>query len=222
MSFYEIIEGKTYKQLSAEEKALIQERQTELVLLIQDGQDLVTELVDSFRGLIKGMAYRQAEKSFTVEQEDFEGIMFEQLWKSVLTFDRAKEVPFTPVFILNVKNAIKMMYREKSYDLHETTHEVANRLDSPLPEDPTCTMADALEVGISFESLIESQTTIEKVLNELFGTNLKKRTIVYMYLEGFKRNEIVSAVSEGKITDGIIRMVNRTVTKFKQTYITLT
>jgi DNA-directed RNA polymerase specialized sigma subunit len=220
MSFYQITEGKTYRQLTAEEKALIQERQTELVTLIQDGsQEVVKELVDSFKGLIKGMAYRQAEKSFTIEQDDFEGIMYEVLWKSVLTFDRSLGIPFTPVFIMNVRNAVKMLYRAKSYDVHETTHEVTNRLDSPLPEDATCTMADALEVGTSFESLIESQATINTVLDELFGKNDKKKTIVHMYLDGFKRNEIVTAVSEGKVTDGLIRLVNRTVAKFKQTYI---
>jgi RNA polymerase sigma factor (sigma-70 family) len=218
MSFYEIVGGKSYRELTAEEKGLIQQRQTDLVIAIQDGcLEMIDELVASFKGLVKGMAYRQAERSFTVEQEDFEGLMYEELWRSVLKFDRSLGVPFTPVFIMNVKNAVKMMYRAKSYDLHDSTYETYDqRLGTNDVSPDTDTKLTRVIGKVEFAHMTDHAIVTEQLLTELFGSNSKKKTVIYMHLEGFKRNEIVSATG---ITE---RTVNRIVTKFKDSYITLT
>ncbi|MDA2738438.1 hypothetical protein PDQ75_25115 [Bacillus cereus group sp. Bc015] len=227
-TFFEIVENKSYRELSVAEKEAIQIRQTELVLQWQDEtneikkEEIFDELHASIKGLIKGMAYRQAEKSFSVEQEDFEGIMYLTLVETLIAFDRTLNKPFQPVFIMNVRNEIKMMYRQKGYDLHDTTLNEANRLDSPAPEDSTVTMGDVIEVEHNFTLDVEQMVVTDEILTELFGEDSKKKTIVHMSVQGFKRNEIVSAIiEEGKSPDSVAKQVNRTVSQFKAHYLNL-
>lgn len=227
-TYFEIAGNKTYRQLTSTEKEAIQDRQTQLVIQWQDEtnesskEELYDELHASLVGLVKGMSYRQAEKSFSVEQEDFEGIMFLVLAESLVQFDRTFNKPFQPVFITNVRYAILEMYRDKGYDIHETTLHEQNRLDSPSPTDNTVTLGDALETERSFTTDVEHMVTTEKIMTDLFGSDDKKKTIVHMAIQGFKRNEIVSAVQEtGKSTDAIAKQVNRTVKQFKDHYLNL-
>lgn len=228
-TFFEIIEGKNYRQLTTTQKEEIQNRQTDLVLKWQDASDQLSkdiifdELFASINGLIKGMAFRQAERSFSVEQEDFEGIMYLTLVETLINFDRTLGKPFQPIFIYNVKNEIKMMYRQKGYDLHEETLTTSSRLDSPSPSDATVTMGDALEDRQSAPSFVETFMAVEQVIKNTFGDDEKKRTIVHMSLQDFKRNEIVSAVaSSGQSNNAVVRQVNRTFKEFKEAFVALT
>ncbi|UTV34897.1 hypothetical protein [Bacillus altitudinis] len=228
-TFFEIIEGKHYRQLTTTQKEEIQNRQTDLVLKWQDASDRLSkdiifdELFASINGLIKGMAFRQAERSFSVEQEDFEGIMYLTLVETLLNFDRTLGKPFQPIFIMNVKNEIKMMYRQKGYDLHEETLTTSSRLDSPSPSDATVTMGDALEDKHSAPSDVETFLAVEQVIKNTFGEDEKKRTIVHMSIQNFKRNEIVSAIAvSGQSPDAVAKQVNRTVKQFKDAYVALT
>lgn len=221
-TFFEIVENKNYRQLTNEEKQAIQDRQDQLVIAWQDEsngmrkEEIFDELYASVTGLIKGMSYKQAEKSFSVEQEDFEGIMNLTLVESLIAYDRTLGKPFQPVFIYNVKNEIKMMYRSKGYDVHDT---VLDRLEQPNEQDSSTTLADIATESESFTEGIEWNMVTEQVLSSMFGTDEVKKTMVNMFLEGFKRNEIVSAVKEqGKSTESVARKVNRTLSEFKAQY----
>lgn len=243
-TFFEIVENKSYRELSIAEKEAIQVRQTELVIRYQDATNesnkeiIFDELHASLKGLIKGMAYRQAEKSFSVEQEDFEGIMFlvltetlngtndesqvELYGQRLITFDRTKGKPFQPIFMTNVSNALKMMFRQKGYDLHDTSSKLdqPNRFKSEFDNEERSTFGNRLvnyDLGLA-DPMNESTTQIvlEEILTDLFGTDTKKKTMVHMSVQGFKRNEIVSAViSDGQKTDAVAKQVNRTLTQFK-------
>jgi hypothetical protein len=128
--------------------------------------------------------------------------------------------PLQPIFITNIKNVLKMMYRQKGYDVHETTLHEANRLDSPSPDDDTVTMADTIETTHSFTVDIEHTVVTEEILTDLFGNDTRKKTIVHMSVQGFKRNEIVSAlINEGQTTDAVAKQVNRTMSQFKTHYL---
>ncbi|MDR7207618.1 hypothetical protein [Priestia megaterium] len=237
-TYYEIVGTKTYRQLTLVEKEAIQDRQTELVQLWQDEslpekQELIfDELYDSFKGLVKAMAYKKSEQSYTVDMDDFEGLINLTLVESLLSFDRTLNKPFQPVFIMNVNNAVKMMYRQKGYDLHDTTYSSAKqRLDADggllsdgskvdvsekqLSSQATLTVTSQVD----FTMEVEHSMVTEKILSGLFGMDEIKKTIVHMHLQGFKRNEIVSAIAEeGKSSDSLAKKVNRTLSKFKDAY----
>lgn len=225
-TYFEIVAEKTYRQLSSIEKEMIQDRQTHLVTQWQDTTDEQTrwkiedELHASFKGLIKGMAYKQAEKSFSLDQDEFEGIISLALVETMVEFDRTLNKPFQPVFIMNVRYAILEMYREKGYDLHDTS----DRLDKPNKfnadsDTELPTYGDTNVNPVSFADDLETAIVTEDVLTELFGDNEKKKTIVHMTVQGFKRNEIVSAlIEQGKSTDAMAKQVNRTVRQFKEHY----
>ncbi|MDQ0976590.1 hypothetical protein QFZ31_006642 [Neobacillus niacini] len=223
-TYFEIIETKSYRQLTTIEKEAIQDRQTQLVTDWQDETDVITkeeifdELYASFKGLIKGMAYKKAERSFSVEKEDFEGIMNLVLVEQLIQFDRNVGVPFQPLFIKHVGFVLGNMYRSKEQDMHETTYDETKRLDNPSPEDSTVTMLDGLNLteDTDFTGDIATNMITEEVLDDLFGQDDKKKTIIHMFLQDFKRNEIVSAVQEsGKSTDSVAKQVNRTVKQFR-------
>lgn len=235
-TYYEIIKGKNFRQLSMEEKEAIQDRQTQLVLAWQDSTDekekeeIFDELHASLQGLIKSMAYRKARESISVEQEDFEGLMYLTLVESMIKFDRTREKPFQPVFIYNVENEVRMMYRKKNYDVHEqTTMYESTRLDHPTalgaetPVHPSIELKGQRMAGSTNDvDEIEQMVAVEQILTDLFGNNEVKKTIVHMAVEGFKRNEIISAIQvEGKSTDALARQVNRTVNEFKAHYLNL-
>lgn len=222
-TFFEIVENKSYRQLTDTQKEEIQNLQTELVIQWQDEknefrkEELFDELFSSLTGLIKGMSYRQAEKSFSVEQEDFEGIMNLTLVETLITFDRSLDKPFQPIFIYNVRNEIKMMYRAKGYDIHDTTE----KLETPV-KSGVKTLADVTESNNDVIGNTVTQIVTEEILTDLFGQDEKKKTIVHMTVQGFKRNEIVTAIAEqGKSTDAIAKQVNRTVKQFKEHYLNL-
>lgn len=229
-SYFELTNGKTYRELSATDKELIQNRQTHLAIAWQDEKNALSkleiedELMASFKGLIKGMAYRQAEKSFSLDQEEFEGIISLAFAETLVSFDRTLDKPFQPVFITMVRYAILEMYREKGYDLHDT----ADKLDKPssfnsqFDNEETATYGERLVKPNSFSDDLETQVVTDEVLTELFGQDDKKKTIVHMTVQGFKRNEIVTAIKEeGKTTDGTVRMINRTVKQFREHYLNL-
>lgn len=247
-TFFEIVENKSYRELSIAEKEAIQLRQTELVISYQDATNesnkeiIFDELHASLKGLIKGMAYRQAEKSFSVEQEDFEGIMFlvltetlngtndesqvELYGQRLITFDRTKGKPFQPIFMTNVSNALKMMFRQKGYDLHDTSSKLdqPNSFTSEFDNVERPTYGERVADSDSIDPMNESTTQIvlEEILTDLFGNDTKKKTMVHMSVQGFKRNEIVSAViSDGQKTETVAKQVNRTLTQFKSHCIAL-
>jgi hypothetical protein len=231
-TYYQIVGTKTYRQLTAEEKAMVQARQTELVCQWQDAttnkqQEVIfDELFDSFKNLIKGMAYRKAENSYTVEQDDFEGMINLTLVETMLTFDRTLNKPFEPIFVMNINNAVKMMYRQKGYDLHDTTYSSdAYRLDSvmtnkeKITSDNTKATENFVAHTVDHSAEIEHSIAIDEILAGLFGVDEIKKTVVHMSLNGFKRSEIVSAISDGsKSTDTLKRQVNRTLNTFKERY----
>jgi hypothetical protein len=228
-TYFEIIENKNYRQLSDTQKEALQNRQTELALLWQDTKDeikqreIFDELHASLKGFIKSKARKESERSYSVEQEDFEGIIYLTLAETLITFDRTLDKPFQPVFIYNIRNQISMMYRDKKKDVHETTFHDKNRLDSIAPDDDTLTMADTIECEHAFESNVEHNVLVDQIVNDVFNGDEKKRTIIHMSIQDFKRNEIISAVNkEGKSTDSVARLVNRTVNQFKASYLKLT
>jgi hypothetical protein len=230
-TYFEIVAGKNYRELTAVEKEMIQDRQTYLVTRWQDETDHKTKLViedelhASFKGLIKGMAYKQSEKSFSLDQEEFEGIISLALVETMVEFDRTLNKPFQPVFIMNVRYAILEMYRDKGYDLHDTS----DRLDKPntfnaegSSDTELPTYGDLHLNPVSFADDLETAILTDELLTDLFGENDMKKTIVHMTVQGFKRNEIVSAVNmEGKSTDAMAKQVNRTVKQFKDYYLNL-
>lgn len=220
-TFSEIVGQTTYRQLTTSQKEEIQGRQNYLVAQYQDStdeyekEDLFAELYESLKGLIKGMSFRQAEKSFSVEQEDFEGIMNLCLAELLITFDRTLNKPFQPVFLTNVRNEVLMMYRAKGYDLHDTS----GSLDDPMGE-TSQTLVDVTPIVKDLVSDVDTNTVTDAILTELFGNDDKKKTIVHMYVSKFKRNEIVVAVQEdGQSTDATAKMVNRTWSEFKAHYL---
>jgi hypothetical protein len=228
-TYFEIIENKNYRQLSDTQKEELQNRQTELALMWQDETDeikqraIFDELHASLKGFVKAKARKEAERSFSVEQEDFEGIIYVTLAETLVKFDRKLNKPFQPIFIYNIRNQISMMYRSKKSDIHETTYHDKNRLDSIAPDDETLTMADTIECEHAFEENVEHNVFVDQIVNNIFNGDEKKRTIIHMSIQGFKRNDIVSAIKdEGKSTDSIARLVNRTVNQFKDEYIKLT
>lgn len=228
-TYFELTANKKWNQLTDLEKEMVQDRQSALASMWQDAQDelhkreIFDELFASLNGLVKAKARKEADRSYSVEEEDFQGIIYLTLAESLIKFDRTLGKPFQPVFMYNVSNKIKMMYRDKSKDEHEQTFHEDNRLDTPAPEDNTVTIADTIETRLSFEQNVEHNVVVEKLLTKLFNGNEKKRTIVHMSIQNFKRNEIVSAVrEEGKSVNSVERMINRTLTQFKEAYIALT
>jgi hypothetical protein len=246
-TYFEIVEGKNYRQLTAVEKEMIQDRQTALAIAWQDETDqsrkweIEDELHASFKGLIKGMAYRQAEKSFSMEQEEFEGLIslvlvetlagngdeaqVDMYGQRLITFDRTMDKPFQPIFMTNVSNVIKMMYRAKGYDLHDTAdrqQETEDFLNQGTSSSEVINGSKQIKSPTDFIGNVETAIVTNEILNDLFGDNDVKKTIVHMTVQGFKRNEIVSAImSEGKSTDAVAKQVNRTVKQFKEAYLNL-
>jgi hypothetical protein len=234
-TYFEITADKTYRDLTQFEKALIQDRQTHLAIAWQDETDqlkrleIEDELMASFTGLIKGMAYRQAEKSFSLDQEEFEGIISLVFAETLIDFDRTLNKPFQPVFITMVRYAILEMYREKGYDLHDT----ADKLDKDAPNeskihisgtsrDSSNTKGKVKAVAKDLYGDTVTMVVTDEILDDLFGEDDKKKTIIHMTVQKFKRNEIVSAIiSEGQSTDAVAKQVNRTVTQFREYYSTL-
>jgi hypothetical protein len=228
-TYFELTANKKWNQLTDLEKEQVQNRQSQLASMWQDAQDelhkrdIFDELFASLNGLVKAKARKEADRSYSVEQEDFEGILYLTLAETLVKFDRNLGKPFQPVFMYNVSNKIKMMYRDKSKDEHENTYHEDNRLDTPAPEDKTVTIADTLETQLSFEQNVEHNVVVERLITKLFNGDEKKRTVVHMSIQNFKRNEIVSAIAEeGKSTDSLARYINRTVNQFKEAYIALT
>ena len=228
-TYFEIVGNKNYRQLSNTQIEALQNRQTELALMWQDEtneikqREIFDELHASLKGLVKAKARKEAERSYSVEQEDFEGILYLTLAETLITFDRTLDKPFQPILMYNISNQIKMMYRSKKSDVHETTYHDKNRLDSIAPDDETLTMADTIECEHAFEENVEHNVFVDQIVNEVFNGDDKKRTIIHMSIQEFKRNDIVSAIrEEGKSTDSIARLVNRTVNQFKDAYLKLT
>jgi hypothetical protein len=235
-TYFEITADKTYRDLTQFEKALIQERQTALAIAWQDETnqlkrlEIEDELMASFTGLIKGMAYRQAEKSFSLDQEEFEGIISLAFAETLIDFDRTLNKPFQPVFITMVRYAILEMYREKGYDLHDT----AAKLDSDMKSDANTrnlsgtsrddnnTKGNIKAVAKDLYGDTVTMVVMDDILDDLFGEDDVKKTIVHMTVQNFKRNEIVSAIiEEGKSTSSVEKKINRTVTQFKEHYLKL-
>lgn len=225
-TYFEITNGKNYRELSSMDKELIQERQTHLAIAWQDEVnelaklEIEDELMASFKGLIKGMAYRQAEKSFSLDREEFEGIISLAFAETLVAFDRTLEKPFQPVFITMVRYAILEMYREKGYDLHDTAYKLDKLISANAGT--TSSLSDITESQVNALENSNTLIVVDEVLNELFGDNDIKKTVVHMTVQGFKRNEIVSAIKEeGKSLNSVERMINRTVNDFKLHYATL-
>jgi len=228
VTIYQLLMNKSFRQLSDTQKEEYQNRQTQLASMWQDETDelikrnIYDELHYSLSGLVNFMAYKRAGESFSVEEEDFQGIIYLVLAETLIKFDRTLNKPFQPVFLYNVNNKIKMMYRSKEKDVHETTYFCDTRLDMPSLSADYDTMGDSLEVEHTFSIDVEHNLLVDQIINELFNGDEKKRTIVHMSIQEFKRNEIVAAIKEeGKSTDSVARLVNRTVKEFKATYLKL-
>ena len=222
---YEIKSQKSFRELTAVEKQMLQDRQTYLALAWQqesneiEQREIFDELLDSLQGYIKNRAYREAEKWPATEQEEIEGLLYEVLAETVITFDNELSSNFQPIFIYNATNALKMLYRQNSYDLHDT----ADHLDKPVSTGEKATMADLTPAPTDFTEDIQSTQFVDEVMEECFGDNDLKKTIIHMFLQEFKRGEIVEAViTESKSRDSVAKYVNRTVSDFKVSYSKLT
>lgn len=230
-TYFEIVAGKSYRQLTIAEKEAIQDRQTALVTAWQDEKNelkrrvIEDELVASVQGLIKGIAHKQAEKSFSMDQEEFEGIISLTFAETLVKFDRTLNKPFQPVFIMNVRYAILETYREKGYDLHDTADRLDKRVStsSQFHSDTDVTLSTSGELTPQKSNPIDTvflDVLTEEILTSTFGDNDVKRTIVHMFLQDFKRNEIVSAINvNGKSPDAVAKQINRTIKQFKEAYL---
>lgn len=232
-TYFEIVEGKTYRSLTAEEKEAVQNRQTALVIAWQDEtnemkrREVEDELMASFAGLIKGMAKKYADNSFSVDAEEFEGIISLALAETMIKFDRTLNKPFQPVLIQQIRYAILGMYREKGYDLHDKADRLDKRVSvsSEYHSDTEVNLSTTGELtSMSSNPIDETFVNVvtDEVLSQLFDDNELKKTIVHMFLQGFKRNEIVSAINtDKKPSETVAKQVNRVVKSFKDNYITL-
>lgn len=233
-TYFEIVENKNYRELSITQKEEIQNRQTELVLQWQDESDVLKkevifeELYASLIGLIKGTAYRKALNSYSVDQDDFEGLLNLVLVETLISFDRTLNKPFQPIYMLNVNNAIKMMYRQKSYDAIETCTYDSNRLDNLMVMElgsgdvqgnsPTSNFHSLKDMGsddVSGDAV--TRVLVKELVTKLFGDDEIKKTIAIMYTEGFKREQILKAVAvEGELPETAKKRYTRTVNTFKE------
>jgi hypothetical protein len=227
-TFAEITNNKPFRSLTAEQRNEIQELQTHLVLAWQDETDankkdiIFNELFATLEGMINGVSAKYTRNSYSVEFEEFVGLMQLTLVETAISFDRTMDKPFTPVFLQQFSNDVKMMYRGKGYDLHDTTLFVESRLDRLQDNETGETRGDLLPEEVNAIDQIECHMIVEELLEELFGDNDQKKTMVHMAIQDFKRSEIVSAVKEaGKSIASVERQVNRTVNDFKQAYTTL-
>ncbi|PEL24334.1 sigma-70 family RNA polymerase sigma factor [Bacillus toyonensis] len=216
----EITGNKTFGQLTIAEREDLQVRQNWLAVawknepneLIQ--RELFDELHESFKTLIKSMARRQAEKFFMTEQEEVEGILYEVLAQCLYDYNESRD--FHGFYVTYAGYAIGKMYRKDGQDAIDTTYKNDNRLDASVGnEDGAKAMAEKIESKEETMSEAEVRVTANKLVSECF-TEDDKKAAVLMFIDGFKREEIIKAVNtEGKKHDTVARMVNRAIKQFQ-------
>lgn len=215
-TFYEIAGNKKYRERSTEERKQIAERQNQLVLAYQENgsQDVFQELYDSLKSYIKGSAYYRALNSYSIEAEDIEGVLNLVLVESVLSY-KAGEVPFEAYYYVQVGYAMKMLYRDKSKDVHDECLGDAYRLDRTV--DGEATVKDLVVDTRDSYSESVARVLADQLLDTCFGKDDKKRVIVLMFLDGFRQREIAKAIiQEGENFDSVYKYVQRTVAAFRQ------
>lgn len=225
-TFYDIMGNKTYKELTNDEKIAYNDRVDHLASEFAAGStDAFAELYDALRDYIGGLAYRYSQRSFSIEQEDFEGIINLVLVESLTKYDSSKGVPFQPFFAMNIRNEIKMVYRTKGRDVHDETLATNKlRLDAPYDSENS----DTNWKNATFATHNDTEEGFYRVLaDELisgcFGEDDLKRTVILMYLDGFKLRDIANAVNgDGKKFQTVEKFVQRTVKGFKEYAISLT
>ena len=225
-TFYEIMGNKTYKQLTNDEKIAYNDRVDALAVEFGAGNtNAFAELYDALRDYIGGLAYRYSQRSFSIEEEDFEGIINLVLVESLTKYDSSKGVPFQPFFAMNIRNEIKMVYRTKGRDVHDETLATNKlRLDAPYDSENS----DTNWKNATFATHNDTEEGFYRVLaDELisgcFGEDELKRTVILMYLDGFKLRDIANAVNgDGKKFQTVEKFVQRTVKGFKEYAISLT
>lgn len=212
-TIYEIIGTTVYAELSDEQREAVYRRQNELVVAYQNGDvDAFDELYDSLKDYIRGTAYRRAMKGFSIEREDIEGIINLVLVESICKFDITLGKPFHPFFATAVNNEMKMVYRAKSKDMHDTCLSDAYRLDRQVESESSVKDLIADKTDDSFARILA-----EQIMDACFGNDQKKRTIVHMFLDGFRQREIAAAIAvEGDNIESVYKYVKRTVTQFRQ------
>ncbi|HDR8302757.1 TPA: sigma-70 family RNA polymerase sigma factor [Bacillus cereus] len=216
----EITGNKSFGQLAIAEREELQARQNWLAVawknepneLIQ--RELFDELHESFKTLIKSMARRQAEKFFMTEQEEVEGILYEVLANCLYDYNESRD--FHGFYVTYAGYAIGKMYRKDGKDAIDTTYKKENRLDASVGnEDGAKAMAEKIESKEETMSEAEVRVTANKLVNECFEDGDKKAAVL-MFIDGFKREEIIKAVNtEGKKHDTVARMVNRAIKQFQ-------
>lgn len=225
-TFYEIMGNKTYKQLTNDEKIAYNDRVDALAVEFAAGEtNAFAELYDALRDYIGGLAYRYSQRSFSIEEEDFEGIINLVLVESLTKYDSSKGVPFQPFFAMNIRNEIKMVYRTKGRDVHDETLATNKlRLDAPYDSEnsdtnwknATFAMSNNTEEGFY-------RVLADELISGCFGEDDLKRTVILMYLDGFKLRDIANAVNgDGKKFQTVEKFVQRTVKGFKEYAISLT
>lgn len=218
----EIKGNKSFQTLTIAEKEELNTRQNWLAIAWKNEpnemvqRELFDELHESLKGLIKSMARRQAEKSFSTEQEEVEGLLYEVFANCLYDYDQSGT--FQGFFITYAGYAIGKMYRSEKQDIIDTTYIDECRLDSPAGgEDGAKSKAEKIEAKEENMSEAEVRVTANKLVNGCFTDKLKKAAVL-MFIDGFKREEIVKAINtEGKKEDTVARMVNRAIKQF-QTY----
>lgn len=215
-TFYEIAQGKSYRELTVEERLAIRDRQNFLVGEYQNGnKEVFTELYDSFTSFIRGTAYRKAMNSTTIEMDDIVGIINLVLVESLVSYDAELNDNFQAYFAMNVNFEMKMFYRRLINDSHEKCSENAYRLDRSVDGETSVqeTVGDKKDtVSEAFARILADQ-----LLDDCFGVNMKKRTAVLMYLDGFRQREIAEALAtEDENIESVYRNVKRTIALFRQ------
>lgn len=212
-TIYEIVGNTEYSALTDDQREMMYRRQNVLVVAYQNGnEDAFEELYDSLKDYIRGTAYRRAMKGFSIEREDIEGIINVVLVESIIKFDISLGKPFHPFFAMAVNNEMKMVYRAKSKDMHDSCLSDGYRLDRQVESDS------------SVKDLIQDKTDdtfarilAEQIMDACFGNDQKKRTIVHMFLDGFRQREIAAAIKgESENIESVYKYVKRTVTLFRQ------
>lgn len=225
-TFYEIFGNKTYKELTNDEKIAYNDRVDYLAGAYAAGEtQAFVELYDALRDYIGGLAYRYSQRSFSIEQEDFEGIINLVLVESLTKYDATKGVPFQPFFAMNTRNEIKMVYRSKERDGHDGTLATDKlRLDAPNDsENGGTNEGSALFASSNNTEEGFYRVLADELISGCYGEDDLKRTVILMYLDGFKQRDIANAINEdGKKFQTVEKFVQRTVKGFKEYAISLT
>lgn len=215
-TYYEIAQGKPYRELTSEEKVAIRDRQNFLVSEYQNGNtEVFEELYDSLKRFIKSRAYTATKFNYGLELEDAIGSLNLVLVESVNNYNPEINDNFQAYFAKNLEYGTLMMGRRHKNDSHRKCSHNACQLDRSVDGETTIqeVVADTKDtISDSFARIVADQ-----LLDTCFGENQKKRTAVLMYLDGFRQREIAEALAtDGEKIESVYRNVKRSIAMFRQ------